>query len=356
MKEEQLDEIDLIALIKNLWIKRGLIIKVSALFAFFGLLIALLSPKQYKAETKFVPQVEGQNLNSNLSGLAALAGVNLTNETSTHIPASLYPSVAESTAYQLKLLNTSIKMANGTELLFKDYLLNHQKRGLLGTVLKFTLKPLHKLFAKPPKSVAVPKDRDFYVISYQEYEQIETLVELLSVNYNQKENVVNLSIQLSHPEVAAQVAIKAMENLQQTIITYKIKNAEKILEYVTAQYQIKEKEFLNIQKELAEFNDSHKNIGTAIFENKRSKLETQYNLSFSLYKELALQKEQAQLQVNKDTPIFSIIQPVTQPNKKNEPKRFLILILWTFLGVVTTCGYVLLFPALKKIKKEITAI
>ena len=356
MKEEQLDEIDLITLIKNLWIKRGLIIKVTALFAFFGLLIALLSPKQYKAETKFVPQVEGQNLNSNLSGFAALAGVNLTNETSTHIPASLYPSVAESTAYQLKLLNTSIKMANGTELLFKDYLLNHQKGGLLGTVLKFTLKPLLKLFKTNPKIKPLSKHKNFYVIDNTEYALTETLKNLLSINYNEIENMVNLSIQLSHPEVAAQVAIKAMENLQQTIITYKIKNAEKILEYVTAQYQIKEKEFLNIQKELAEFNDSHKNIGTAIFENKRSKLETQYNLSFNLYKELALQKEQAQLQVNKDTPIFSIIQPVTQPNKKTYPKRSLILMLWTFLGVVTACGYVLLFPALKKIKKEITAI
>jgi LPS O-antigen subunit length determinant protein (WzzB/FepE family) len=66
---------------------------------------------------------------------------------------------------------------------------------------------------------------------------------------------------------------------------------------------------------------------------------------------LASQVEQAKLQVNKDTPVFTTIKPVTIPYEKSAPKRALIVITFLFLGFVLSTGYVLVkTPAIEIIK------
>jgi LPS O-antigen subunit length determinant protein (WzzB/FepE family) len=47
------------------------------------------------------------------------------------------------------------------------------------------------------------------------------------------------------------------------------------------------------------------------------------------------------LQVKKDTPLFTVLKPVTIPNEKSAPKRALILVVYLFLGFVLSLGVVL---------------
>lgn len=51
--------------------------------------------------------------------------------------------------------------------------------------------------------------------------------------------------------------------------------------------------------------------------------------------------EQAQIKVKEDTPVFSIIKPITVPLEKSKPKRSLILVIWIFLGGILGIGLVL---------------
>ena len=60
-----------------------------------------------------------------------------------------------------------------------------------------------------------------------------------------------------------------------------------------------------------------------------------------MVQQLASQLEQAKLQVNKDTPVFTTIKPVTVPYEKTAPKRSQIVISFLFLGFVLSSGYVL---------------
>jgi len=71
--------------------------------------------------------------------------------------------------------------------------------------------------------------------------------------------------------------------------------------------------------------------------------------------ELAKQREQAKLQVNKEIPNISVIEPIYVPNKKEQPKRALILVIFTFLGVVISCGWILISDPVNQIIKEIKA-
>ena len=71
-----------------------------------------------------------------------------------------------------------------------------------------------------------------------------------------------------------------------------------------------------------------------MFQNKLSRIESEVNISASIVQQLASQVEQAKLQVNKDTPVFTTIQPVTIPFERSAPKRSLIVIVFGFLGLV----------------------
>lgn len=85
-------QIDLLALIKKLWIQKVFIFRTTMLFLLLGLLIALLTPKTYTAGSTFVPMMSSDQKANGLSGLASLAGINLDGSMGgSDISPTLYP-------------------------------------------------------------------------------------------------------------------------------------------------------------------------------------------------------------------------------------------------------------------------
>ena len=74
-KEIAEDEIDLIALVKSLWISRKKILKITSLFLILGVIVALSSPVVYTASSTFIPQSNSSGGSSSLSGVASLVGI-----------------------------------------------------------------------------------------------------------------------------------------------------------------------------------------------------------------------------------------------------------------------------------------
>jgi len=71
-----------------------------------------------------------------------------------------------------------------------------------------------------------------------------------------------------------------------------------------------------------------------------------------VYSELAKQLETQRLQVKQDTPLFTVLKPVTTPIQKSGPKRAMILVVYLFLGFVLSLGVVLGKKYLADFKKE----
>ena len=85
------------------------------------------------------------------------------------------------------------------------------------------------------------------------------------------------------------------------------------------------------------------------------RLEADYSIALNVVQELASQLEQAKIQVNRDTPIFTVIEPVVVPTERSAPKRVLIVLIWLFLGLVLSAGYVLAKEPLKELLSKITS-
>ena len=339
----QEDEIDLLALLQQLWGKRMWIVKVTALFVVLGVAVALFTPTKYKAETVFIPQVsESGGTASKLGGLASLAGINLGGASDgMSIPPSLYPNIASSIPYKLALLEEKIQ-AEGTEQTLQAYLFAQPKSFF------------SRLFSR-----ASEEEEQISSVVFQLTPELEDLVELLeeivSVSVNEKEGYVSLSVMWKDAMISAQIAEAAKNLLQQQVIAYKLEKLNDNLTFTETQYTTKQKEFEVIQDRLALFKDRNQNINSSRFQSQLQRIQADYDVALSVVQELAKQLETAKLQVNRDTPIFTVIEPVIVPHERDQPKRKLIVLIWAFLGGVLSCGWVLIEAPLKDILIKINS-
>ncbi len=359
--EKNTDEIDLIELLKILWNSKRLIVKITFFFAVLGIASSLMSPIVYTASSTFIPQSSQAGSGaSSLNGVASLVGINLGGAMSAaEIPPSIYPQILSSVPYKRALLEISLKPSEeGSSILLKDYLLNESSSpDVFGLIKKYTIMlPFTVLAAIRGDKEAVSSGSSSEMsVSADEDDLFRALEAILSLSVNAKDGFVSLSAEMGDPIICALVAKEAQKILQKSVINYKIKSASEILVFNQKQLNLKKVEFDSLQNILALFKDSNLNIIDSRFENRLIGLEAEFSLVSSVYQELAKQLEQSKLQVSKDTPIFSVIKPVTIPNTRSAPKRTQMVLVYLFIGFILGCGSVLIKEPVKNILEEIKA-
>ena len=351
------DEIDLIELLKKIYLEKKFILKISILASLFGVVYALFQPNEFTSSTTFIPQLSSgvKTGGSSLSGLASLAGINIGSmESSSEFPPTLYPQVVNGVPFKLDLLSTKINF-NNHSVLAKDYLLKNIPTNFFATFKKYTI-GLPSLILSSFKDNDQKKplnNSEIYLITEEDKILFELLNKSLSLSINEKEGFITISYTDANKNVAAQITQIAQNLLQEKIIEFKNKSSKEMLDFAMKQYSDKKESYQKLQDERAVFVDKNINISSSLFQNKLSRLESEVNISESIVQQLASQVEQAKLQVNKDTPVFTTIKPVTIPFERSAPKRSLIVIVFAFLGLVLSTGYVLVKEPLSYIIKSL---
>jgi hypothetical protein len=244
---------------------------------------------------------------------------------------------------------------NGEEILVKDYFSNQggSSLNILGTIKKYTIGlPSLILGSFNSQDVALSKS-EIYTVTEEDQELFKTVSSALSLSINDKEGFITISFTDNDKNIAAQITQIAQTLLQKKIIEFKNQSSKEMLDFATKQYDEKQTSYEKLQDKRAIFVDKNINISSSLFQNKLSRIESEVNISASIVQQLASQVEQAKLQVNKDTPVFTTIQPVTIPFERSAPKRSQIVIVFGFLGIVVSVGYVLVKEPLKEILKSI---
>ena len=358
-EESQEDEIDLIALIKQLWLSRTITIKITLGFLVLGVLVALLSPTVYTASSTFIPQSSSSGGSSSLSGVASLVGINLGgNVAGSEIPPSIYPRIMQSVSFKRELLAANISADKSSSKNLKKFLLEKNEGvNIVSIIKKYTINLPFTILAaiKGDSEKTANSSVNLLVISPEEEGLFKKIDGMLSLSVNTKEGFITLSCSSREASGAAYTVKAAQFILQKTVIDYKIKRAKELLSFNKRELALKKIEFDSLQNKLAIFKDGNLNIIDARFENELSRIESEFQIVNAVYQELNKQLEQSKLQVSKDTPIFSVINPVTIPNIRSAPKRSLIVLIYGFIGFVLSCGFVLLKNPLKNILKEIKA-
>lgn len=359
----QEQEIDLIELIKRMWVNRRLILKVTGVCFVLGLLIALFSSKAYTAGCDFVPQTSSSST-SRMSSLAALAGINLNqmDEVKALSP-YVYENILNSATFRKELMQTKLNYEKADRpVSFYEYNTSEEfnKPGVGKIVMKYTiglpfviLKAIRGEQPEPDYSALATEGNGsaskIETMTKEEYECNKILSECLSMNLDDKNGYLSISVTMPEAIVAAEMAEATVTLLQKYITEFKIEKVQSNLDFVQERYNEAKAEFEDIQDRRARFRDANLNTTKYSARTQLEKLDAEYTLALNLYSELASKLEQAKINVKETTPILTVINPVTVPLQKSKPRRAMILFGWTFFGIVLGMGAVLVLPSVAEI-------
>jgi uncharacterized protein involved in exopolysaccharide biosynthesis len=345
------DEVDLIALAHTIWDNRRTIYYSIGVVVVIGLLIAIFSPVKYTASATILPQAdEGKSDLGEFSGLASMAGINIGSMlgSSTGIQPDLYPQVVNSYPFLNELVHQPFDFEEeDNPISIYDKQIKDSIPGFGATLLKYTFRlpwTIKDALMGEDKNisggVAGQSAIDVTRLSEEETEILESLSEKVSVSVDDETGLVTIKAELDGPLLTAEVTQKTVELLQKYIIEYKTRQANQSLEFIEARFNEKKAEFEIAREAFFEYRDRNRNIIEERTNIRYQELSDAYNLASQVYQSLAEQKEQAEIAVKKDTPAFSIIEPVKVPLVKSAPKRSLILFVSVFLGGFIGIGLV----------------
>ena len=342
------DEIDLLALVKTIWNGRKTIIIAVLTGTLLGIAVALITPTEYTASTVMVPQLgnDSRSKFGGLAGLAALAGLTLEANQGAEMSPTMYPQIVNSIPFQLELMKTLLNFRNHQEpISLFDYYTKYKKPTVFAVARKYTLGlpgVLIDAIKGKPGLPSLPGDSTNYPIQLNESQvRVQNaLGQIVSLVVNSKDNYLTLTTRMPEPMVAAQLAQKAQNLLRIYITEYKIEKAKINLNFIQGAYNDARDEFEKAQMNLSEVTDGNKNLRSGLPRIETDKIQTRYTITFNLFQESAKQLAQAKLQLKQDTPVFTIIQPVSVPTEKSKPNRAMILFIFLFLGGVSGIGIV----------------
>lgn len=157
---------------------------------------------------------------------------------------------------------------------------------------------------------------------------------LESLAFSVDESDGSLSIKSTMPEAvpAAQMAESARLLLQEAILDYRLSKAKEKLGFIEEQHTLKKEEFLKAQGALASYIDRNAFNNTARSQIQRQKLESEFNLASSIYRELEQQKLSQSIKIQEDTPLFTVLNPAIVPLKANESSAIITIFKYLIFG------------------------
>ncbi len=353
---EKEDQIDIIALIAQLWLSRIFILKSVLIGLILGLVVAILTPNQYSSSSMFTPNYGQQESGaSGLKGLASLAGIDIGSMggSSKEISPMLYGKIIESAVFKMAILSAPLQNVEQAATV-REYL-NQDSSTFLTTVKSYTIGLPAKVIAlfKSEKDNAALLIDGIEKISEADYALFQKLNNLIQININDKDGYIELVATTQDPLVSAQLAKQSEALLQKEIIGLKTKGSLELLTYLETQFEQKRNLLNKAQDNLSRFKDQNMNIARYSFSNSQIRLETELQTANSVFTNVNAQLEQVKLQVAKETPVFSIIKPVVIPNEKSAPSSFMILFIYIFLALIASVGFVLVKEPVKEALKAV---
>ena len=335
--DEEDFEIDFINISRVLWRSRKDIVKTFLVFLFFGVIISLTVKDQYTSSTVVKPMIVDQNnsISRSLGGFAAIAGINISGASnSAEIHPSLYPKIFESYQFLKEIMGINIYVEElDKEVSIENYYTNIYSPSILWYIKKYTIGLpgliINSILKKPDIK---PYNSGIEKMSESDYTIINILLDQIEIFVDELDGSVTISCTMPEKTQAAQVTKSIQNILQREVINYKLAKAKEDLLFTEERYIEKKIEFNLAQSNLAKYRDANKNINSAIALTEIQRLESEYELAFSIYLEISKQLEMQKIKVKENTPVFAILKKPVIQFKTSGNEKLIIIIIFSLFG------------------------
>ena len=363
--QDEEDRIDLLELVKKVWDGRWFIAKTVIVFIALGLFVAFGSTEEYTSQVKLLPESQQQSSFVGLGSLARQFGVGGGLQPPVDgIPPSLYPDIIQSTVILQRLLQHEVVLPGVAEkVTLKEYLGEHQERSLVGVAMSYTIGLPFMIRGMLSRSISggddvTAMDRQphgderlskLIQMSRADWQLLRSLRGRISSDAERQTGVVTINVQMQDGMIAADVAARIVELLSEYITEYRTEKTRRDVEFIEQRHEEARERFEEAQRDLARFNDENRGQLTAMARTEEQMMQSRYNLTFNLYNTMAERLEEARIKLQEETPVVNILEPAAVPDRRSEPKRAQLMIIYTIFGGIIGTGLVLLSPLVQKI-------
>ena len=336
VEESSIDWQDLLS---KAWKGKKFIITVTVVFMFLGLISALTMTRIYTSKVTLVPEL-GKSTSSSLSSLSNMLGLGgMTMGSSAdayHV--TVYPEVVASTPFVAKMFDmrvTDPKKDIDTTLV--GYLT--RERFSIGNVIGYVTKPIFSLFSNKEEETKGNELNLFHLTKEQD-RIVKTMNKAIQVDVDKKTGETTIQVTMDNPVIAATVADTVCKHLREYIVEYRTRKAREDLENYKKIADESYQRYLKASKAYAYYQDHNRGLILNAVISEGSRLSNELQIASQLYQQMKLQAEMARGKVIDEKPVFAIIQPATVPLLPQN-SRAKVLLIWTFVGFVLSCAWVL---------------
>jgi len=358
--------VTLLDLTVSILTEKRLILIVTVVFMFLGLFVALGSTEEFSSNVKLMPENQQISQLGSLGGLSRQFGVIPRQELAEGIPPTIYPEIARSLDLMILLMEYEVTLPKTySKVSLFEYFMEYQEESAVDFVSKYSiglpftiLSWLRTWITDDEEEVLVnlsdnPKAERIILLSKDEWDVIKILQDRIFVSMDLDNGIVTVSVRMQDAVMAADVADQVVQYLTEYIMNYRTEKARRDLKFIEDRYQEMKARFEEAQVKLAEFTDRQRSTTRATDDIQLERLQSEFNLTFGLYTNVAERLEQARIKLQEDTPIVMILEAASVPDKRSKPNRPLILIVFTLLGGLLSVGYIMIKPVAAKLKTEI---
>ena len=340
---EEESSIDFKKIFQDLLKYKKLYYKVLGIAAVLAVVYTLSLPNYYKVTVKLSPELNSRRSSNSLSSMASMFGVNLTgaagNSTEALFP-TLYPDLMNSVTFHTTLFDIPVhRDKEDSVMTYYDYLAKGQKSPWWSEAIGATTKAVFSLFGSEKKKEK--KSVDPFRLTNKQAAIAKSMESRIVCDVDKKTMVITIDVTDQDPLICATMADSVQQRLQDFITDYRTKKARNDLEFSKKAYNEAKERYEVARRKYANYSDANQRVFLETVRSEQNKLNQELMIQQQVYTQASAQLQQAELDVQKETPAFMVLEPATVPVRKAGPARAKMCIIFLFLAFLGTTGYVL---------------
>ncbi len=336
-KEITLSDIaEFLAIFKPAFKKSVLFIALfTTLFAVIGYFAKITSPKEFESTCVLYNELGGASPNSSSQALALLTGANSGNGTGESSGGDLYQLILTNKPFLLELAKTPIYFDNPKKTITLEQYFDKE---LELDVVERSIKAITNIpstvkgwMSNTPKA-AFPKKslisdtaisnqlkgsfaNNVYIADLTSEDRKIIGILAPRIKLTQSGKLSTLNIKMPEAILSAAVNKVVLELLIKYAIRFKASKQLENVEFLEARTAEAEVKYRESQQKVARFKDNNYNVIFQSVQTQENVLQNNFILYSGIYNQLVTQLEQAKIQLKKDSPLFTVVEPVYIPDQ-----------------------------------------
>jgi uncharacterized protein involved in exopolysaccharide biosynthesis len=355
--QEEINVTKLFSLVKfSIWLNRKIITLVVIIMTLLGTLKYLLTPVEYESKATII--INSSPSSNNLGNLGSLIGINIpANQDANNILGQdMYKDILSSDAFlnEVVVEKLPIDTISKQMLTIESYLQNTSPRNLFEilTNKENKIKPTAVFKNLALKDTLDVLDKNNYGKILNNItpnilftSNVPPVVNIESARSSSISNIKNrikleikdrnciISVTMADKYLSALTCQVVLKKLTEYITYYKTQKQIDNISFIQIRFNEAKTKYEETQKKLANYKDNSLGMIFQSAQTREQILSNEMSVAFNIYNQLSVQLELSKLELKKETPVFSFLEPIKIPESSTSGNYFKKLFLFLLIGI-----------------------